>query len=609
MNKRASKKYIEEIVFVFISLVGSYIFSDYMKFGTSAVIIFPIAIGFYFLQIFTKNKKETWNKNNIWYIIFAFLTSVMLVLCKHIVPNFQDYHSDITQVYITSYGTYDIVAIIVLTYELVLLSCGLVVLIDKVCQSDITKKKDEKAEFCHINKKELFIMTMILFLCWLPYFILYYPGIIYGDSTASISQALGMDPYSNHYPLMYTLFVKLCIKIGACISSNTLGCAIYSIIQMIYISIICAYSVCWLKNKGVSRYVCIMILLFFALPRFWGQHAVSMWKDPIFSVTIYFYCLKLFDIIYTKGNILRRKSYILQCVFASLIISFSRNNGIYVVAFAFIFIIICGLKYLKKGKVFLVSTIACIIIAWIVQGPVYKAVGVQADPVESYGIPLQQVARTVIYNGNISDEEKEFINKIIPLDKYKENYSPQIVDSLKWSGEFNSNRGFFDTHQKEFIKVWLSLFIKNPKIYFEAWELNTCGFWGMSFWELNNYEGNVAMGVPRTDDLKDTFNIVTKSLLPENNVFTKKLKNFYSLLTPMPSIALSFWIMLFMILFLFVKNKVRYVLALIPCVGNIATLFIATPITYWPRYGLASIYILPLCLLIPYIVKNKSDDL
>lgn len=72
----------------------------------------------------------------------------------------------------------------------------------------------------------------------------------------------------------------------------------------------------------------------------------------------------------------------------------------------------------------------------------------------------------------------------MPLEKYKDNYSPGLVDHFKWSSDFNTE--FFNTHQSEFIKVWLSLLVKNPKLYLEAWELNTCGFWGLSFWELNN---------------------------------------------------------------------------------------------------------------------------
>jgi len=66
---------------------------------------------------------------------------------------------------------------------------------------------------------------------------------------------------------------------------------------------------------------------------------------------------------------------------------------------------------------------------------------------------------------------------------------------MKWSDDFDS--AFFREHHKEFLKVWLSLLIKNPKLYVEAWAMDTCGFWGLSYWELNSYTGNSAMEFPR----------------------------------------------------------------------------------------------------------------
>ena len=363
-------KYMIDIFWIFMSLIGAYVFSDYINLGTSAVIVFPIAMGFYYLQKWGGIKREELSRDDIWYIIFSFIIAIMLILCKHIVPDFGNYSSSSEDVYILKYTIYDFAALFILTYEIIILSKGIVRLIDYISDLQLERGKRNVGEIQSITVKNVLIVAGILFLCWVPYFLLYYPGIIYGDSTASISQALGKAPYSNHYPLIYTLFIKECIKIGAYLVGNTMGCAIYTVIQMVYISIIFAYGICWLRNKGMTKYYCVLMVFFFALPRFWGQHAISMWKDPIFSVTIYFYSLKLFDILYTKGEVFKSKSYILQCVLALLIICFSRNNGIYVVAFSLIFIIICAFKYLKKGKVFIVATILSMVFVWFIQGPV-----------------------------------------------------------------------------------------------------------------------------------------------------------------------------------------------------------------------------------------------
>ena len=348
--------------------------------------------------------------------------------------------------------------------------------------------------------------------------------------------------------------------------------------------------------------------MFFAFPRFWAQHAISMWKDPVFSVLIYFYSLKLFDLIWSKGEVATEKNYILQCIFCVLGIGFSRNNGIYIMIFSVSIIAFWILvKYLEWGKCkkVLISSVICILFTWLVQGPGYKILGITGDPIESYGIPVQQVARTVVYNGSMTEDEKEFLNQLMPLEKYKDNYSPGLVDHFKWSSDFNTE--FFNTHQSEFIKVWLSLLVKNPKLYLEAWELNTCGVWGLSFWELNNDPNNIAMGMPKEGSLEEPYNIKIGSLLGKNNAVDMLLKKYFSIYTPMPAVALCLWIALFMILLAAVKGKMKYVLIFVPCIGNILTLLIATPITYWPRYGLSFICLLPVCLVFPYLILDNNS--
>lgn len=595
---------------IMINLFLAWIFVDYMQLSSTAIISFPVAIAFYFLQKYCKKKESELKKKKKLYFLFAVMISIMLVLCKHIVIQFNDFYVDSTVDYIKSFSWYDLLAIIVLVYEFVLIFYALVNFFQKEKIALFIKNAGEKniRRVGIQSKKIMFILTGLILICWLPYLVLYYPSFIYGDSTVSISQALGRSAYNTHHPIMYTLFIKMCFFLGSFSGGNTLGCAIYSILQMILMALIFAYSVCWLKNKNVNNGVCILVFMFFALPRFWAQHAISMWKDPLFSVLVYFYSLKLFDLIWSGGEVSKDWRYLLQCAVSVLGFCFFRNNGIYVAIFSLVMVLVC--TYLRGriwlvSKIFILSTTICLILVQVIQGPVYSVLGITGDPVETYGVPLQQVARTVVYNGNISDEEKELLNQIMPLDKYKENYSPGLVDHFKWSEDFNTE--FFNEHQTEFVKVWLSLMIKNPKLYFEAWELNSCGYWGLNYWQLNKFTANISMGVPRGEQIKEAYKINVGSLLKDGSKLDMFLKKYFSIWTPMPSIALCLWIALFMILFAVIKGKIRYILFFSPCIGNILTLFIASPITYWPRYGLSFICLLPLSLIFPYLIDSAVD--
>ena len=633
-----TQKFFYTILQIILSFLSAGIFTQYMKLDNNFLVIFGGVFIFYLLQLYAGKNKESLQRSKWWYLIFAFGLSLMLVVCKHMVVQFYDFYSDITANYITGYTWYDCLAMVVLTYTFFVLSFCIVeglsstkarnFICGKISETKqktngnagtnnintgVANKSIRKAGIGKENIKWAVLLTVILFLCWLPYLILYYPAIIYGDSTLSIGQAIGKWSYGNMHPFVFTLFVKLCISIGNFLGGgNTLGCAIYSVLQMLFMAGIFSYSICWLKNKNISVRVCCLVFLFFALPRFWGIHAVSMWKDPIFALALYFYSLKLFDLIYTRGEISKDKKYIIQCIVTVLIMCFFRHNGKYVAAFSLILMLICtrigkNKCVLKKGLV--LGTVAAILFSGIIQGPVFRHFGIKGTAAGAYAIPLQQVARVVVYEGNMSDEEKTFLNEIMPLEKYRENYSPGLTDHMKWSEDFNTE--FFGEHHGEFMKIWFSLLLKNPKLYIEAWALETCGFWGLSYWELNSYTGNSNMGVPKAPkELKKRFDIISGSLLGAKSEMTEKGKEYFSLDAPIPGIALCLWISLFMLLYAVVKGKWRYLLFFIPCLGNIGTLLIATPITYWPRYGLSSLCLLPVSLLFPYlcIVKNTEKE-
>ena len=100
------------------------------------------------------------------------------------------------------------------------------------------------------------------------------------------------------------------------------------------------------------------------------------------------------------------------------------------------------------------------------------------------------------------------------------------------------------------------------------------------------------------------YDITSGSLLGENSSIDLTVKKYFSVVTQMPSVALCLWISLFMILYALVEGKWRYLLFFIPCLGNIATLLVATPITYWPRYGLSFICLLPISALFSILAQR-----
>ena len=70
-------------------------------------------------------------------------------------------------------------------------------------------------------------------LCWLPYYLYQYPGIMTPDSINQLEQILGIIPPSNHHPWVHTLVFGLFYHIGYGLTKNmVIAVSVYTLFQM-----------------------------------------------------------------------------------------------------------------------------------------------------------------------------------------------------------------------------------------------------------------------------------------------------------------------------------------------------------------------------------------
>lgn len=94
----------------------------------------------------------------------------------------------------------------------------------------------------------------------------------------------------------------MCLSLGIFIKDITFGCAVYTIVQMIYIALCLGYQICWIRNKGIGIKICIILTVFLVVFLF-AQNSIAMWKDPIFSSTLAVWSLVLADFALSKGKL------------------------------------------------------------------------------------------------------------------------------------------------------------------------------------------------------------------------------------------------------------------------------------------------------------------
>lgn len=552
------------------------------------IVCFPLAIAFLIMALNLSNIKLS-IKSKVLVAVFSYIYGIVISLSKLIVfVGDVDYHNTYMNV-ITSHVFIQALPMSILAY-IFLNNLHSFVMTHTI---NITSKKELTAKQLRIT---WLICTAIIMVCWLPHLLFYYPGVIIGDSLSSIAQAVGTQPLGNHFPVVYTLFIKLCFKITSLFSDNlNYGVFLYTITQYIIMAMSAGYIVVWLLSHGVKKELCVIIELFYSCCGIFAGYAISMWKDPLFGVACTIIGLLVADIIISKGTVLSSRKFIICWIMLGLFLMFWRNNGIYIFLPTFL---ITWLFYKKKHIIFLIANIAICALYFLITGPLYNALNISKDTtVESFAVPIQQVASVIVSDYELNDEQREVLFTILPEEDW-ENYSPTLVDRIKFQGNFNSE--YFNKNIGKFIKVWAELLIPNFGLYVRSYLMNTMGFWrpGIQYGAGYFYspgETTNEFGIYRTDLLQKITGHDFFEALDKSRLFICS--------------GTLVWMMLTVIILIILKkSNLRLLLMLIPSLATWGTLLLATPIAFSFRYIFILGFNLPVCILLPFMSITNNDN-
>lgn len=540
--------------------------------------------------------------------VFSALLSLAIVLGYHIqLTEGLTYSGTVVDNYISPYGPFDLVAFAVIAVALYVMLAAAFLKLKEVASSRRAQSGRSRG-LVHpgdVPARRVALYAVLIFALWIPYLLTYWPGFIFGDSTVSLSQAVGGAPLANQHPVVYTLFIKVCIRLMERIGLDiTWGCGLYSICQMSFMAICFGYMATWLEVRTGWGHRLGWILAFAAgISHELGGYSVAMWKDPMFSAALMAMSLLVFDIVQFPDRRLSARSTALLAALAVVVI-FLRSNGLYVIALVVLVLIggaLWGMRRRHGGgaahrapsggcvrfAVPAVALVAVIAFYGVVTGPLYRALGVYSVPtVESVGVPLNQMARVAALDGSMSERDREYMDELLTSGDYRSQYRPTCTDMLKWSGDFNG--ALIDNG--EFWERWASMLVRNPITYLEAWELQTCGFWTVNVPLAVTFEDNIESGVPRNfgTELQDNWNIQAQNLFGSELAYD--LFPYHTWSVP---VGIVLWTVLYLALCLILLNVRGFAVSLLPVLGLLATLLIASPIWYWPRYGAAAQFLIP----------------
>ena len=583
IQKLIDNNYIKSILFSSISYSIMCVKKIIKVYNFYSWIIFIILIIFNYK---TLEKMKNNNKYRRSIIIYSFIFSLLLVI-GDVLYSIQINPIESLWNKVLSFECFlDFVG----TYNLIYIT--LANIIPKLCEC--SKSKILKENMVKNPNLVYLFSFLIIFICWIPYFFAYYPGLLSYDSIQEIEIIMNnFTKISNHHPVFHVLFIYLPFFLGSKIFNSTNALvALSTLSQMIIMASIFAYLIKFLYLRKVKNWILFLIIIYFSIVPIHAFYSITMWKDVIFGGLTLLLTIQIFKLL--EKDKLTFKNMI-PFMIVSLLFLFFRNNAVYAYVFVIMFSFIVFKKYYKVlGITFLIILSTY----FIVETKVFDYFNVEKTETAEYiGIPLQQIGRIVWKEKvELNEEESKLINDLIPINVLKQTYCPNTSDCIKLNKNYNAQA--FEENKLAYFKMWLMLNVKHPLEASEAYLLSTIGYWypNLEYWSIIN---NI---------YKNDFDISMQSKLPlVINITSSLASKNVPIVSMIFSIGLCFWIITLLSYITVKKTKFNRLLCFTPVFGIWITLMIASPVYGEYRYVYGMFTCLPLLFLLPYIELNKKN--
>lgn len=328
------------------------------------------------------------------------------------------------------------------------------------------EKETKKSKILnYIFDKRTFIMIcVILLILWLPHIIIQFPASVEWDSDAEIAKFMEVsgEIFSSHYPPVHIWLLGIIITTSEKLFQNTNpGFFLLTMINVIIGAMAFANTFVTMKKLKTPYVVRTILLLMYAiLPVFIGN-IIPIVKDNLYGLAMLLLVTALIEYVIDEENFWKNLRTVLTFILSAVLLILTRNNGIHVVVItlAIMLIKICIEKKMTIKK-FALIIIPIFIGVMLIQIVTVTYNVLPGEEREKYPFFLQQSGRYIkYYKDEISEEEKQILNKTLDFDKVGELYNPTLADPVK-----DTFRGI----SLDYFKVYIQEFFKHPMVYVEA---------------------------------------------------------------------------------------------------------------------------------------------
>lgn len=322
----------------------------------------------------------------------------------------------------------------------------------------------------------------IVFLCWMPFFIVSGPAHLFVDTVGQLTQfwSSPTDPrigdlrplgmwIADQHPFADTLLYGVIDIIGKSIHNEVLAFAILTWIQGIALAIAFAALFCWINDRTTLGRGSLSLILFMlaATPIIPVNESMIM-KDstwmPFFVAWIVCfaeYAWRIFNNKKISAGLIT--VFVLFSVFAGL----TKKTSPYMTFIATIMLLACRPAQ-HWWKTLIAAFVAPVLVVGVLPATLYRPLRIaKGNPAEVLAVPMQQVTKAFIDHGShISTKDQRTVNAVMDLRAAEHHFEPDSSNTpLKGTFRFGHTTKRQVLH---FMTVWAKLGVRYPRSYVTA---------------------------------------------------------------------------------------------------------------------------------------------
>lgn len=442
-------------------------------------------------------------------------------------------------------------------------------------------------------------VMLFVFLCRLPYLIAFYPCSMTWDGGAQICQFYGREIFTNHHPPLFSFVYGAIAFYSQKWGLPNVGMFLIPLGQTCLSAFATARVYLLLKELKAPFWFRWAGLLYYGLFTVWCIFDVTVIKDSVYWPCSLIYAVEMAWCVLRSETFFEKKSHLLLMLLSGLLMTQTRNNGIFILLFTVPVLFFVTQR--KQKGLYLGMAAVMFAAIFLLDHMLYPALGVICleEKEDTYCILFQQTAKYgQDYPEDVTEEEREFLNRMFDYDELVQVYNPQLADWVKnclkicEATSTDGTNSEFAAIRNEYFKVWSAQFMRHPFSYINTFFECSYGYY---YPEVKSYIGD--SGCYETDR-----HMFTKGMHPSRQIeafapFRFGLEQ-VSKLEYLPGLGLLYrcgfytWCVAFAVCYLLVKRRYRETVVAIPAVVNILICLIS-PINPCIRYALPTMCLLP----------------